>query len=216
MWVRVSSRFIGHSETVLSQEEPTRYVYFPEDAVVSLLAVVERPSAIEVGMVGREGIVGIAAFLGAPTARTDAIVQVAGRATRMQIAALRRECAKAGKLPQLLHRYTAALLTQMALTAACNRFHNSESRLTRWLLLMRDRTRSDEFFLTQDFLSLMLGLRREGVNKASGVLQNENLLRYSRGNLVILDRSGLKKRACSCYREMKREYDSFVSLLRPA
>ena len=185
-----------------------RHVYFPNDSVVSLLAEVEERSALEVGVVGSEGVVGISVFMGVDTSRDRALVQGAGTAMRMGAAALRTESDRAGSLHRLLRRYTHSLLTQASQSAACNRFHTVDARLARWLLMTRDRSGSDEFLLTQEFMSDMLGVRREGVSRAAGALQQDELINYSRGHVKILDRPGLEAVACVCYRMIKAESDN--------
>lgn len=187
-----------------------RHVYFPMSGIVSLLAAVEDRATLEVGIVGREGVVGLPVFMGVKTSGNHAVVQGAGEAMRMKASAFRRESENGGPLPRLLRRYTHSRLTQIAQGAACNRFHPIEARLARWLLMTRDRMGTGEFQLTQEFLSNMLGVRREGVNKAAGALQQQNLISYSRGTLTILNRTGLNAAACSCYALIKAEYDTFL------
>lgn len=190
--------------------ELIRDVYFPTSGIISLLAAVEDRATLEVGIVGREGMVGLPAFMGVKTSGNRAVVQGAGEALRMKASAFRRECENGGSFPRLLRRYTHSRLTQIAQGAACNRFHPIDARLARWLLMTRDRMGTDEFRLTQEFLSNMLGVRREGVNKAAGALQQKHLISYTRGNLLILDRAGLKAIACHCYGLIKQEYDTFL------
>jgi len=185
-------------------------VYFPSSGIVSLLAAVENRASLEVGLVGNEGIVGMPIFLGVKTSRNRAVVQGAGVALRMKAPAFRKECANGGRLPRLLRRYAHSRLTQIAQAAACNRFHSIDARLARWLLMTRDRMGANEFQLTQEFLSNMLGARREGVNKAAGALQRQHLISYSRGTLMILNQAGLEAVACPCYGIIKEEYDSIL------
>ncbi|HKZ77020.1 MAG TPA: Crp/Fnr family transcriptional regulator [Pyrinomonadaceae bacterium] len=185
-------------------------VYFPSSGIVSLLAAVENRASLEVGLVGNEGIVGMPIFLGVKTSRNRAVVQGAGVALRMKAPAFRKECANGGRLPRLLRRYAHSRLTQIAQAAACNRFHPIDARLARWLLMTRDRMGANEFQLTQEFLSNMLGARREGVNKAAGALQRQHLISYSRGTLMILNQAGLEAVACPCYGIIKEEYDSIL------
>ncbi len=187
-----------------------RHVYFPASGIISLLAVVEGRATLEVGIVGREGMVGLPVFLGVKTSRDRAVVRGAGAAMRMKATAYRKECDNGGSLPRLLLRYTHSLLTQIAQGAACNRFHPTDARFARWLLMTRDRMGTDEFQLTQEFLSNMLGVRREGVNKTAGALQKQQLISYGRGTLTTLNRAGLEAVACQCYRIIKEEYDSFL------
>ena len=175
------------------------YVYFVNQGIVSLLSIVEGRSPLEVGMVGSEGMVGIGVFLGARTSLNRALVQGAGTALRMKAGALLQELKQQGALSELLRRYTHSLLAQVSQGAVCNHFHPVEERLARWLLMTHDRIRSDEFRLTQDFLSDMLGVRREGVVKAARVLQQEKLISYVRGQIHILNRAGLEAASCQCY-----------------
>ena len=185
-------------------------VYFPTSGIVSLLAAVEDRATLEVGLVGREGMLGLPIFMEMKTSGNRAVVQGAGSAFRMKASVFRKECQDGGLLPRLLRRYSHSLLTQISQTAVCNRFHPIEARLARWLLMTRDRMASDEFQLTQEFLSNMLGVRREGVNKAAGILQQQGLISYSRGALTILNGAGLEAVACQCYTIIKEEYDTFV------
>jgi CRP-like cAMP-binding protein len=193
-------------EVIYKSGDLIRNVYFPISGIISLLAAVADRATLEVGIVGREGMVGLPAFLGVKTSGNRAVVQGAGAAMRMKASAFRNECENGGSFPRLLRRYTHSRLTQIAQGAACNRFHPIDARLARWLLMTRDRMGADEFQLTQEFLSNMLGVRREGVNKAAGALQQQDLISYSRGNLVILDRVRLKAIACHCYGIIKAEY----------
>lgn len=189
-----------------------RHVYFPNNnTILSLLSTVEDRSTLEVGLVGNEGMAGISVFLDVSASRNRVIVQGAGTALRMKVALFRRESNHGGKLQSLLLRYTQALLTQVSQTAACNRFHTVDARLARWLLMTHDRVRSDEFRVTQEFLSNMLGVRREGVSKTAGALQRDELISYSRGILMILNRAGLERISCQCYGIVKEEYDCFLS-----
>ena len=197
-------------EVIYESGDLIRNVYFPTGGIISLLAAVEERATLEVGIVGREGMVGLPVFMGVKTSANRAVVQGAGAAMRMKASAFRNECENGGSLSRLLRRYSHSRLTQIAQGSACNRFHPINARLARWLLMTRDRMGTDEFRLTQEFLSNMLGVRREGVTKAAGALQAENLISYSRGNLLILDRAGLKAVACHCYKIIKAEYDRFL------
>jgi len=197
-------------EVIYESGDLIRTVYFPTSGIISLLAAVEDRATLEVGIVGREGMVGLPAFMGVKTSGNRAVVQGAGEAMRMKASEFRAECENGGSFPRLLRRYTHSRLTQISQGAACNRFHPIDARLARWLLMTRDRMGTDEFQLTQEFLSNMLGVRREGVNKAAGALQQQNLISYSRGNLLILDRVGLTAIACHCYGVIKAEYDTFL------
>lgn len=179
--------------------KPIRDVYFPSESLVSLLTLVEGHMELEVGMVGREGMVGIPLALGIDKSPVRALVQGGGPALRMNAADFRREFGRSPPLRRELHRYVHALMTQISQTAGCNRFHVVQSRLARWLLMTRDRVRSGEFRMTQEFLSNMLGVRRVGVTEAASALQRRELIEYSRGNIKILDHTGLEDAACACY-----------------
>ncbi len=191
--------------------EAIRHVYFPNDSIISLLSAVAERSTLEVGMVGNEGMAGLSVFMGVNVSRTRALVQGTGSAMRMTSAAVRQEAKQMGSLHRLLHRYTHSLLTQISQSCACNRFHTVDARLARWLLMTSDRLGADEFRLTQDFMSNMLGVRREGVNKAAGALQTRKLIRYSRGKLKILNRTGLEAVSCVCYAIIKAESDAYLT-----
>jgi len=184
-----------------------RHVYFPNTGIISLLSAVEERSLVEVGIVGNEGFVGVPVFLGVKTSNNRAIVQGAGVALEMKTADFLAECNNGGALPRLLQRYTHSLLIQISQSAAYNRFHPIEARLARWLLMTSDRMESDEFQITQEFLSNMLGVRREGVSKSATHLQQNELISYSRGKITILNRAGLEAASCRCYFIIKDEYE---------
>ena len=186
-------------------------VYFPNDSIISLLSAVAERSTLEVGMVGNEGMAGLAIFMGVNVSSTQALVQASGSAMRMTSAALREEANHLGSLHRLLHRYSHSLMTQISQSSACNRFHTVDARLARWLLMTHDRVSMDEFRLTQDFMSNMLGVRREGVNKAAGALQTEKLISYTRGQIKVLNRRGLEAVSCVCYALIKAESDSYLN-----
>src|SRR6476469_6771381 len=173
-----------------------KYVYFPNDSIISLISELSETSWLEVGMVGNEGVAGLAVFMGVGWSSTRALVQGSGTAMRMSSAAVRIEANRLGSLHRLLHRYSHSLLTQVAQSSACNRFHLVNARLARWLLMTNDRLGVKEFPLTQEFLSCMLGVRREGVSKAAGALQAASLIRYSRGIITLLNRQGLEAKSC--------------------
>jgi CRP-like cAMP-binding protein len=177
----------------------SRYVYFPNEGMVSLLAVADRRSALEVGLVGAEGIVGVAAALGAPSSPVRAMVQGAGSAMRMTVARFRRELERSAPLRREVERCAYVAMATAMQVAVCNKEHLLGARLARWLLMTRDRTASDEFRCTQEFIALMLGVRRTGVTIAAGALQRRKLIRYTRGTMRILDRKGLRAASCSCY-----------------
>lgn len=186
------------------------YIYFPTTAIISLLYVMGNGSSAEMGMAGNEGLVGVALFMGGNTMPNRAVVQRAGAAVRMKAKVLRDEFARAGAFQRLLLRYTQALLTQMSQTAVCNRLHEIEQQLCRWLLLSHDRMDSDELVVTQELIANMLGVRREGVTTAAGRLQEQGLISYVRGRIRILDRPGLEASVCECYRVVKDEYDRLL------
>jgi CRP-like cAMP-binding protein len=183
-----------------------RDVYFPENSIVSLLAEVGGRSTLEVGIVGNEGMAGISVFMGVSVSRYQGVVQGAGTAMKMKAAALHKASEQPGALRRLLHNYTHSLMTQISQSAACNRFHVVEARLARWLLMTRDRVGADEFRLTQEFMSHMLGVRREGVSNAAGALRRGKLISYSRGQIRILDGAGLEAVSCECYSIAKDDY----------
>ncbi|MEE4379338.1 MAG: Crp/Fnr family transcriptional regulator [Candidatus Competibacteraceae bacterium] len=182
------------------------HVYFPTTAIVSLLYVMENGSSAEIAVVGNDGMVGIALFMGGETMPNRAVVQSAGHAYRLKGQLLKQEFGRSGALQHLLLRYTLALLTQMAQTAVCNRHHSVDQQLCRWLLLSLDRLPSDELRMTQELIANMLGVRREGVTEAAGKLQSAGLIRYSRGHITVLDRAGLEARVCECYEVVRKEF----------
>jgi CRP-like cAMP-binding protein len=194
---------LSFGEVLYEPGEPIRHVYFPGNSLVSLLTLVEDHLALEVGMIGREGMVGISLALGIEESSVRALVQGTGTAMRMKTARFRREFRKSLPLQRELYRYTHALMAQVTQTAACNRFHVVEARCARWLMMTRDRVRSDQFRLTQEFLGHMLGVRRVGVTKAARALQRRKLISYSRGHIRILDQKGLEAASCSCYEIVK-------------
>ena len=183
------------------------HVYFPIDCLVSLLTAVDKRRTLEVGMVGNEGMTGMPFILGMGVSGVRALVQGGGRALRMPAAAFRIEFDGNQPLRQALFRYTYALMAQISQTAACNRFHEAEARLARWLLMTRERVGLDEFRLTHEFLAHMLGLRREGVTEAATALKRRGLIEYRRGKIQILDARGLKASACSCYQVVRTVYE---------
>ena len=180
-----------------------RHVYFPEDALVSLLTLVDRDSALEVAMVGQEGMVDVTLALGVGLSTFRAIVQASGTAMRMKAPAFRKALNSSPSLQRGLAFYTHSLISQIAQTAACNRFHVVEARLARRLLMTRDQTHSDHFHLTHDFLAHMLGVRRVGITNAAFALKQRKLIDYSRGHISIVDGRGLEAAACSCYLKIK-------------
>jgi len=191
------------------------YVYFPTDSIVSLLYVLENGASAEISVVGNEGLIGIALFMGGGTTPSRAIVQSAGHAYRLAGQRLKDEFHRNGGLQLLLLRYTQALITQMAQTAVCNRHHSVDQQLCRWLLLSLDRLRSNRLVMTQELIANMLGVRREGVTDAAGKLQKLGVISYSRGQITVLDRPQLEQLCCECYSVVKRETDRIEGLATP-
>ncbi len=186
--------------------ESIEYVYFPQGAMISLISTPEEGSMVEVGLVGNEGVVGIPAALGDNITTTTAMVQLAGSSLRMKASLLKTEFGRGGSLQSLLLRYTQALYSLTLQNAACNRLHQLEERLARWLLLVCDRVESNELPLTHEFISKMLGVRRAGVTEAANSLQQAGLIRYTRGRITILNRQKLETASCSCYGVIKGEF----------
>jgi len=187
-------------------------VYFPIDSIVSLLYVLESGASAEISVVGHEGLIGIALFMGGGTTPSRAIVQSAGHAYRLAGQKLKDEFHRNGGLQLLLLRYTQALITQMAQTAVCNRHHSVDQQLCRWLLLSLDRLKSNKLVMTQELIANMLGVRREGVTDAAGKLQKLGAISYSRGRITVLDRPRLEELCCECYSVVKRETDRIEGL----
>ena len=190
---------LNFGEIVYGPGDVLSHIYFVESGIVSMLAVIDDHSTLEVGMVGDEGMVGLPVFLGKKTSGNRAVVQGDGHALRIKAADFSAECVRSDELPHIMRAFTYAILVQIARSAVCNRFHDIESRLARWLMMTQDRMRSTEFRITQDFLSYMLGVRREAVNKAATSLQQRKLISYVRGNMSVIDRKGLEALACNCY-----------------
>ena len=186
------------------------HVYFPTTAIVSLLYVMEDGASAEIAVVGHEGIVGIALFMGGESTPSRAVVQSAGMAFRLRAQLIKEEFNRSGPVMHLLLRYTQALITQMAQTAVCNRHHSLDQQLCRWLLLSLDRLSGNELVMTQELIANMLGVRREGVTEAALKLQKLGLIRYARGHITVLDRTGLEGRVCECYAVVKSEYDRLL------
>jgi CRP-like cAMP-binding protein len=197
-------------EVIYESGGELRYVYFPTTSIVSLLYVMENGASAEIAVVGNEGIIGIALFMGGDTMPNRAVVQSAGRAYRLRGSIIQKEFIQNGPLMRLLLRYTQALITQMAQTAVCNRHHSIDQQLCRWLLLSLDRLESNKLTMTQELIANMLGVRREGVTEAAGRLQQAGLINYSRGQITVLDRVGLEERVCECYQVVKTETDRLL------
>ncbi len=190
--------------------EATRHVYFPKDCFISLVAAIEGEPALEVGMVGREGMLGAQLVLGVSFIPLHAVVQGAGTARRITAASFRRELAASKALQRALNRYLYVLMAQLATSAACTRFHSVGPRLARWLLMSQDRAHSDSFHLTHEFVAYMLGVRRVGITGAASDLQRRGLIGYHRGEITVLDRAGLEGAACGCYVADRQAYDRML------
>jgi CRP-like cAMP-binding protein len=201
-------------ESIYEPGSQLQHVYFPTTAIVSLLYVLESGASAEIAGVGNEGMLGIALFMGGDTTPSSAVVQTAGHAYRLQARLLKEEFRRAGLMQRLLLRYTQALLTQMCQTTACNRHHSIEQQLCRWLLLTLDRLPSNELIVTQELVASALGVRRESITEAAGKLQRAGLIRYRRGHLTVLERSGLETGACECYAVVKKEIGRLMSDVR--
>jgi CRP-like cAMP-binding protein len=198
------------SQVLYEPGDTLSHVYFPTTAIVSLLYVMENGASAEIAIVGNDGLVGIALFMGGDSTPSRAIVQSAGHGFRMKAHSLKNEFGRSAAVLHLLLRYTQALLTQMAQTAVCNRHHTLEQQLCRWLLLSLDRLQGSEIVMTQELIANMLGVRREGVTEAALKLQNAGLIRYSRGHITVLDRGKLEKWTCECYQVVKKEYERLL------
>jgi CRP-like cAMP-binding protein len=214
----VRARWLPHMETVdmplgavlYESDDMLTHAFFPTTAIVSLLNLTEDGASTEIAVVGFEGIVGVALFMGGQSMTSRAVVQSAGTGLRLGAARLLEEFNHAGAAMHLLLRYTQALITQMAQTAVCNRHHSLDQQLCRWLLLSLDRLRSNELLMTQGLIAKMLGVRREGVTEAAGRLHSARVIRYRRGHITVLDRHELELRACECYAVVKKEYDRLL------
>ena len=189
-------------------------MFFPTTAIISLLYTMENGNSAEMGVVGRDGVVGIAVFMGGDTTPNQAVVRNAGAALRLDLGQFRAEFRRVGELHRLLLLYAQALLTQMSQTAVCNRLHSVEQQLCRWLLLSHDRLQGDDMATTQELIAGMLGVRREGVSAAAHRLQEAGLIRYRRGHISILDRAGLERRVCECYGVVRAECERLMSFPR--
>jgi len=187
-----------------------RHVYFPLDCIVSLLYVLADGASAEISVVGNDGIIGIALFMGGETTPSRAIVQSAGYAYRLIGQRLKDEFRRNGQVQLLLLRYTQALITQMAQTAVCNRHHSVDQQLCRWLLLSLDRLSSNQLKMTQELIANMLGVRREGVTEAAGKLHKLGVIRYTRGQITVLDRPKLERLCCECYAVVRKETDRLM------
>jgi CRP-like cAMP-binding protein len=201
---------LEYRQSLYRSHAPIRFVYFIETGVGSLVNTMANGQAAEVGTVGNEGLVGLPILLGDDRAPTSVYVQVPGAGLRVMTALFERELARSASMRAVMLRYSHAFFNQVAQSAACNQFHSIEQRCCRWLLMTHDRMQSDEFLLTQEFLAMMLGVQRTGVSAVAGVLQRAGLIRYKRGNVTIIDRRGLERRACECYGISKVEFDRLL------
>jgi len=214
----VRSRLFAQLETVdlplgkVLYEPGSRlsHIYFPTTSIVSILYVTQDGSSAEIAVVGNEGVVGIALFMGGGSTTSQAVVQSGGHGYRIKPGGVLEEFNRGGPVLNLLLRYTQALITQTAQTAVCNRHHTLDQQLCRWLLLSLDRLRSNEIIMTQELIANMLGVRREGVTESAGKLQAAGLIRYKRGRIQIVDRAGLERRTCECYGVVRREYERLL------
>ena len=197
-------------EVLYESGDVLRYVYFPTDCIVSLLYVLADGASAEISVVGNEGLIGIALFMGGETTPSRAIVQSAGFAYRLEGQLLKDEFHRNGEMQLLLLRYTQALITQMAQTAVCNRHHSVDQQLCRWLLLSLDRLTSNQLDMTHELIANMLGVRREGVSEAAGKLDKLGIIRYARGHITVLDRPALEQLCCECYAVVKKESDRLL------
>ncbi len=186
------------------------HVYFPTNAIVSLLYVLENGASAEIALVGNEGLVGVSLFMGGGSTTTEAVVQSAGVGFRLKARIMKDEFERSGPTAHLLLRYTQAMITQMSQTAVCNRHHTLYQQLCRWLLLSLDRLEGNELVMTQELISNMLGVRREGVTEGALKLQKAGVINYRRGRITVLNRPALEKRSCECYAVVKREYDRLL------
>ena len=198
---------LEYGQILYEPDGPINFVYFPVNSLISLLTAVDKDRTLEVGMVGNEGMVGMPMALGIDVSAVRALVQGRGEAMRMTTARFRAEFKRSVPLQHVLFRYTHLLMAQVSQTAACNRFHDAEARLSRWLLMTGDRLHADTFHLTHEFLAHMLGVRRVGVTQSASALQGRKLIDYARGNITILDRKRLEAAACMCYRVVKNLQD---------
>jgi len=206
---------LEYKQVIYEAHKTLRFAYFPEDSVISMVSTSFEKPAVEVGLAGPEGMVCVASFLGANSTPHQGIVQAPGRAMKIKANVLRDEFKRGGRLQDLLLRHTQTLLVQIAQTSVCNRLHGLEARLCRWLLMLHDRVRSDEFLLTQDIISIMLGAQRTGVTEVAGALQKRGLISYRRGRIAILERQKLEETGCECYWIVKEECDRLYGIQTP-
>lgn len=197
-------------QVIYEANDTLAYAYFPTTSIVSLLYVMENGSSAEISVVGNDGVVGVAIFMGGISTTNRAVVQSAGYAYRLSASKIKTEFNRHGALLQILLRYTQALITQMAQTAVCNRHHSIDQQLCRWLLLSMDRLPNNQLTMTQELIANMLGVRREGVTEAAGKLQKMGVIEYHRGHITVLDRPRLEELTCECYAVVRRETDRLL------
>ena len=201
---------LAFADVLYTPRERLSHVYFPVNSFISLIMPIDDSASLEVGMIGNEGMFGVPLVLGVDVSPVRAVVQGAGSALRMDAASFCRELGRSQVLQREIDRYVFVQLSQLAQTAACTRFHLVEARLARWLLMTQDRAHANSFHITQEFLAFMLGVRRVGVTKAASALQKRNLIHYSRGDITVLDRRGLKAAACGCYKADRESYEQIL------
>jgi CRP-like cAMP-binding protein len=214
VWLRIAPQLelvdLPLGKVLFESGSQITHVHFPINAIVSLLYVLESGASAEIAVVGNEGLVGIALFMGGESTPSRAVVQSAGQGYRLSAAHIKKEFNRGGPVLHLLLRYTQALITQMSQTAVCNRHHSLDQQLCRWLLLSLDRLSGNELVMTQELIANMLGVRREGVTEAALRLQKLDLIHYTRGRITVLDRPALEQRVCECYAVVKKEYDRLL------
>ena len=202
---------LSHGQHVIVPDEPIRDIYFPLNCLLSLVTTMEDGSSVESGTIGREGMSGIPVILDAGTTTMPTFTQVPGQAIKVKASLVKDVYNQGGELHKLLNRYMHTVIVTGSQSAACNALHKVEARLCRWLLMSSDGIGSDEVGLTHEFLATMLGVRRAGVSEAASKLQAQDLIRYYRGNILILNRQRLEEAACECYQATKEEYERLFS-----